>query len=262
MKIVIIGSGHLATIFARAAIAAGHQISQVYSQTASHASAFALAFQCEFTTEFKSISLGGDFYLTAIADQGLRDLREQLLLNDRLIVHTAGSLSMDTLAPVSSRYGVLYPLQSLRKEMTSLPALPLLINGNTPESLASIERFARDLSPVVRFAGDRERFKLHLAAVVVNNLTNHLYAMTEEFCVKEAVDFSLLLPLIDETNRRLHELPFSQRQTGPAARGDLQTIQGHLKQLEKYPQLKAAYEELTREILQIQDLDTGRQSTP
>ena len=50
---------------------------------------------------------------------------------------------------------------------------------------------------------DEERLKLHVAAVIVSNFTNHLYAIAEEFCTSEHVDFNLLKPLIMETANRI-----------------------------------------------------------
>src|SRR5690242_21497823 len=56
----------------------------------------------------------------------------------------------------------------------------------------------RRSSDLVVEAGDEQRMKLHLAAVIVNNFVNHLYAMAEMYCKKEGLDFYLLLPLRSE----------------------------------------------------------------
>jgi predicted short-subunit dehydrogenase-like oxidoreductase (DUF2520 family) len=69
---------------------------------------------------------------------------------------------------------------------------------------------------------------MHLAAVVVNNFANHLYAEAHRFCKSKHVNFELLVPLIDETTRKIKQLDPRESQTGPAARGDTQTIQRHM----------------------------------
>jgi hypothetical protein len=94
------------------------------------------------------------------------------------------------------------------------------------------------------------RVKLHLAAVMVNNFTNHLYALMETYCREEGLDFHLLLPLIKETASRLDDVSPSKTQTGPAVRNDTTTIEKHLDLLQKYPQLKRMYELFTESIIQ------------
>jgi hypothetical protein len=47
---------------------------------------------------------------------------------------------------VSERFGVLYPLQSLRKESKHIPDIPLLIDGNTEETIQIIQTFAKTIS--------------------------------------------------------------------------------------------------------------------
>ena len=68
---------------------------------------------------------------------------------------------------------------------------------------------------------------MHLAAVVVNNFTNHLYVEAEKFCKSKNLGFDMLIPLIEETTRKLSSLDPRNSQTGPASRGDLQTIERH-----------------------------------
>ena len=85
---------------------------------------------------------------------------------------------------------------------------------------------------------------------MVNNFTNHLYALVENYCKEEGLDFYLLLPLITETAARLQDLPAAKTQTGPAVRNDTLTIEKHLELLKKYPQLKRMYTLFTESIQQ------------
>jgi len=100
----------------------------------------------------------------------------------------------------------------------------------------------------VILAGDKERMKLHVAAVIVSNFTNHLYKLAEDYCKKEGLDFKQLIPLIEETAQRLKAISPSDTQTGPAVRRDDPTIQQHLSILERYPHLKKIYEMMTESI--------------
>jgi predicted short-subunit dehydrogenase-like oxidoreductase (DUF2520 family) len=48
---------------------------------------------------------------------------------------------------------------------------------------------------------------------------------------------------------RLHDFPARSMQTGPAARGDLSTIQAHLQLLKEMPHLAQLYSFLTDSII-------------
>jgi hypothetical protein len=90
--------------------------------------------------------------------------------------------------------------------------------------------------------------QLHVAATIVNNFSNHLFALAENYCDQQKIDFKLLVPLIEETAKRTEQFSPSQMQTGPAIRNDIQTIQIHLEVLENFPELKRFYELFTESI--------------
>ena len=249
MKIVIIGSGNTATVLGRKIQTSGHAILQVIGRNKATTSELAAELKCTATTDPGSIDRGADLYIIAIADKALPQVHEWLQLDKKMVVHTAASVSKDVLRNVSRNFGVLYPLQTFRKEQKYLPEIPFLVDGNTPDDLALIQDFADSLSSRVLVADDVTRLKMHVAAVFVNNFTNHLYALAEDFCRKEQMDFSWLLPLIGETARRLEELSPLASQTGPAMRNDSETIERHLQVLSEYPDLKNIYDQLTKSIM-------------
>src|SRR5205085_6584155 len=114
----------------------------------------------------------------------------------------------------------------------------LFIDASDEASKKKLEELARSISKEkVMMAGDDERSKMHVAAVLVSNFTNHLYTLAEDYCKKEGLDFRQLIPLIEETAKRLKMISPANTQTGPAIRHDEPTIQQHLALLENYPQL-------------------------
>ncbi|MFT3823776.1 MAG: DUF2520 domain-containing protein [Chitinophagaceae bacterium] len=248
MRIVIIGSGNVANILGRKCREAGHAIVQVYGRNQQAVAALAAALEAPFTTTQEQLDSTADVYLLAVSDGAVAAVAGELKLYDKLLVHTAGSVSKEVLSAGSSRYGILYPLQSLRKEMERLPEIPLLIDGNTAESLQTIATFAGSLSAQVQQAGDEKRLHLHVAAVVVSNFTNHLYALADDYCKAEGLDFSLLYPLINEVAQRLYTASPQSVQTGPAIRKDTVTIEKHLALLQQYPALQKVYELLSDSI--------------
>jgi predicted short-subunit dehydrogenase-like oxidoreductase (DUF2520 family) len=249
MRIVIIGSGNVATILGRLIQKAGHEILQVVSRDATHARALAGELQSSYADQDGTIDKNADLYLIAVKDSALYELNKSFNVGNKLVLHTAGSISKDVLQSISTNYGVLYPLQSLRKEMDTTAVIPLLIDGNTNEAIVLIEDFAHSISDSVSVAGDEERLKLHVAAVIVSNFTNHLYALAEQFCVQENVDFKMLVPLIRETADRVAGNSPAAVQTGPALRNDIFTLDKHLRLLNAYPKLKYLYLKFTESIM-------------
>lgn len=252
MNIVIIGTGNAATVLGKKLKEAGHRIVQVFGRDAPTASKLAYQFDTESTNYWSVIRKDADFYLIAVADDALTDVVKHVHVPGKLVAHTAASVSKDVLKPMSHHYGVFYPLQSLRKDVKELPDIPLFIDASDDVARKKLEQLAQSVSKEkVLVAGDDERLKMHVAAVIVSNFTNHLYKLAEDYCKKEGLDFQQLIPLIEETAQRLKSISPASAQTGPAIRHDEPTIQQHLVLLEKYPQLKRIYEVMTDSIQHV-----------
>lgn len=249
MKVVIIGSGNVATVLGRRLKQNNHEIVQVISRNEIHAKALADELGGSYADVNGNVNQDADIYLVAISDGSLYSLKNWLHLGKKLVVHTAGSVPIEVLKDISENYGVLYPLQSLRKEIEPDNPITLLIDGNNDHSLSIIREVANSISIKVSRMNDEERLKLHVAAVVVSNFTNHLYALTESFCNSENVDFNLLAPLIKETAARIGNFSPTQMQTGPAVRNDVFTLDKHLRLLTNHPRLRYIYLKLTDSIL-------------
>lgn len=250
MNIVIIGTGNTATVLGRKLRKAGHRIVQVFGRDSKAASELAYELGTESTNYWNVVNRTADLYILAVSDIAVEDVFAELQLSDKTVVHTAASVPLNVLRGKTEHYGVLYPLQSLKKEVRHLPDIPILIDAGDKETLDLLDVLAHSISSHVYTASDEMRAKLHLAAVMVNNFTNHLYALVEAYCKEEGLDFYLLLPLIKETALRLDEISPAKTQTGPAVRNDTVTIDKHLALLEKYPQLSKLYELFTESIKQ------------
>lgn len=248
MKVVIIGTGNVATVLGKRIRLAGHIITQVYGRNNDHATTLAKELGAAACSSWEDLTPSADIYIVALSDAALNELPGEFNMGDKLVVHTAGSVSKDVLKNNSSCYGILYPLQSLRKELDTLTAIPLLIDASNDHSKQLLLSFAKTISDQVSEADDQQRMKLHVAAVVASNFTNHLYTLAETYCKKENLDFSLLYPLILETAQRIQLFSPARMQTGPAARNDEATIAGHLSLLQSYPALQQLYRQLTESI--------------
>jgi predicted short-subunit dehydrogenase-like oxidoreductase (DUF2520 family) len=253
MEVVIIGAGNVATVLGRRIKDYGHHIIQVVSRAGASAKILANELGCAFTDDSGEIDKSADVYLIAVTDTAMVQLEERYHLGDKLVLHTAGSVPKTVLKNITNNYGVLYPLQSLRKEKMDLKQdIPLLIDANTDAAFNTVQQFAETISSNVTHANDDQRLKLHVAAVLVSNFTNHLYALAADYCSKEGADFKLLLPLIEETALRLRHYTPNEMRTGPAVRKDIQTLQKHLQLLSPYPAIYNVYLKITDSIMNNQ----------
>jgi predicted short-subunit dehydrogenase-like oxidoreductase (DUF2520 family) len=248
MQIVLIGSGNVATVLGGKLMEAGHRIVQVFSRRPEHAIRLAQELHSEHASRWADIYRDADLYLVALSDNALQSLGSEISLPGRLVLHTAGAVPKEVLLNVSANSGVLYPLQSLRKELRPYPEIPLLVDANDPGDMDKITAIAGTISRQVEAADYVTRLKLHIAAVLVNNFSNHLYVLAEEYCRGEGADFRMLLPLIRETAERLSRISPREAQTGPAIRRDEITLEKHLKLIGNYKDITEVYTLMTRQI--------------
>jgi predicted short-subunit dehydrogenase-like oxidoreductase (DUF2520 family) len=248
MKIVLVGSGNAATVIGRVIKSAKHTIVQVMSKQLNHAQSLAAELYAEAITNADAITKDADIYIICVWDNEIENIASQLFVKNKIVMHTSGAVSKNILKKSSENFGVLYPLQSLRKELNYIPDIPFLIDGNSAGTIQTIEAFAKSFSKKVSYANDEDRLKLHVAAVIVSNFTNHLYSLAKGYCEQEKTDFSLLVPLIKEVAHRTENYEPENMQTGPAVRDDEVTISRHLEMLSAYPNLQKIYSHLTGSI--------------
>ena len=75
-----------------------------------------------------------------------------------------------------------------------------------------------------------------------------MYALAAKLLEKYNLPFDVMLPLIDETARKVHELSPKAAQTGPAIRYDENVINNHLAMLSDDPGMQQLYELISRSI--------------
>lgn len=249
MRVVIIGSGNVATVLGKKIYLAGHDIIQVVSRSTENANTLASLLNSNASSNILEISNYADIYLVAVSDTAIEHLASKLRLGDKLLVHTAGAVKKEVLKESTTNFGVLYPLQSLRKDIAKIPDIPVVVDANSTKAEEALFEFARDWAAGVFKCNDEQRLKLHLAAVVASNFTNYLYTLAEDFCKTEALQFEMLFPMIKEIAQRLEFASPRILQTGPAVRGDHETIRKHIELLEDHPSLKKIYSSMTESII-------------
>jgi predicted short-subunit dehydrogenase-like oxidoreductase (DUF2520 family) len=193
-----------------------------------------------------------DLVIIAVSDDVIRTVSDQLPIADAVVVHTSGAGPIELLSKHNKR-GVLYPLQTFSKDKTnSVDNIPLFWEATGGGTNSFLEKVATLLSHKSIKIKSNQRIAIHLAAVVVNNFTNHLYAEAKLFCDANDIDFSHLFPLIEETTRKIKNQNPQENQTGPAVRGDKETILRH-REIDKRKELEDIYSLFTAQLLETRN---------
>jgi predicted short-subunit dehydrogenase-like oxidoreductase (DUF2520 family) len=249
-KVVILGAGNVAWHLGRALHKSGAEIVQVWSRSRTQASRLARTLHAQAAWGDMPVVGQAHLYLIAVKDDAIAQTVARIPKGNGIAVHTAGSVPLHILQDAAVKHtGVLWPLQSLTAgHRIRFSDVPLCIESSSPAAAKVLRSFARALSENVTELSSLQRAHLHLAAVMVNNFSNHLFTLAEEITTSQQIPFRILHPLITETSEKIKHLAPARAQTGPALRHDKQVMQRHLLLLQNHKELQQLYKLLSRSI--------------
>ena len=226
IKVVLIGSGNVAQHLIQAfAKSKEIEVSQVFSRQKETITP--LFDSCKITDNYNDI-VEANLYITAVSDDSIAKVSLQLPFTNRLVVHTSGSVPIDSL-DTKNRRGIFYPLQTFTKgKEVDFSQIPICLESEDETDFNLLEKVAKAISNNAFKSNEKQRKALHISAVFVNNFVNEMYRIGNEICEENKVPFEILKPLILETVNKVMKLSPSAAQTGPAKRNDTQTIEAHL----------------------------------
>lgn len=231
MSISVIGNGNVAFSLIPALIKANYTIDFLVGRNLEHLQPLASQYDISFTNDYNLIE--SEIVIITVSDNAIETVSSHLTAkSNKLVLHTAGSVSLDILTKNHSSCGVLYPLQTFSKTRPiDIGTVPLCIEGSGKTELAIIQNLAQNLSSSVTQISSSERLSIHTAAVFVSNFTNLMYTYGAKIMEDTGLDFNILRPLIQETAQKVMQLSPAEAQTGPALRNDTNTLMLHNKQL-------------------------------
>jgi predicted short-subunit dehydrogenase-like oxidoreductase (DUF2520 family) len=201
------------------------------------------------TSDPEEVPGKADFFILCVPDRAVAEVSGQFREREGTWLHTAGALSMEVFRGDKADFGVLYPLQSLSRERKiRMGHIPFLIEASTPLVLEKIRDLAYSISVKVEEADSQSRLKVHLAAVFANNFSNHMVHVAQQILEEAQLDRTMLDPLLEETFKKLKELDAGSAQTGPAVRGDRETMNMHRELLKDHPEWENLYTFISRDI--------------
>lgn len=237
-----IGAGNVATHLIKA-LREKVTIVGCYSQSGKSAEKLTTELNIPFVQNLNDFP-NCDLLLICTNDESVLEIINQISPN-QLIAYTSGSVEL----PLGeSNVGVFYALQTFSKDLDlNITNVPFLIESENLELQESLIELASKISNQVTVCNSIDRKNLHIAAVFINNFTNHLIFQSQQFLNDKNLDWKLLLPLLDETIQKVKTTDPFDAQTGPARRGDHSIIENHLSKL--IGDSKEIYKALTNSIL-------------
>ncbi len=189
-------------------------------------------------------------YIYAVKDEALAEVVAQVKGKERAMhLHTSGSMPISVFGDDKPHAGIFYPFQTFSKArlIEDFSMVPIFFEARGIDDISAVYSLALSITSHVYETTQHDRERLHVAGVFTNNFTNLMYTMAAELLQNTHIPFKALLPLIDETAKKIHTLAPRDAQTGPARRGDENVMRHHLSLLGNEQQ--KVYQLLSEEIL-------------
>ena len=249
----MIGAGNVAMHFGDALKQTGYILKQIISREPMGGISMSAHLDINnWTKDYANIYTKADVYLIAVNDDSIKAVVKQLkgrIKKSAIVVHTSGSIDIAALKGVSANYGVLYPVQTLSKQVEyDIKDTPICVEASNSATLKTLSVIANEISGNVIPLSSEQRKVVHLAAVFANNFTSHILSISADLLEQNKIPFELLIPLVVETINKAFNPEASKLVTGPAVRGDKKVMEGHLKMLSKNKNAQLIYKTISDSI--------------
>ncbi len=253
--IAIIGPGRAGSALGRALYRGGYAIAAIGGRNPESVTSLAeelRSYACP--TPVSALELA-DLTLLAVPDDVIGDVAAAMAIKlasggGKAAVHLSGAQGRDPLQPLANagvRTGVFHPLQTFRRGVEAA--------RNVPGSYIGIDADPPLRSQLLAMAGDLgghafdlagiDRALYHAAAVFAANYPVMLVAEAAALAREAGLDQEAaergMTTLLAGAVANLQNTNPDEALTGPAARGDLGTIERHLESLKNDPELQRLY---------------------
>lgn len=249
--ISIIGAGNVAYHLAVQLEVAGHFIEEIWSHNIEKAEWLAgHLYNAVVLEEPNFAESNAEVFIIAVPDDAIEEVCRNIVVpQGAILAHTSGTKPIQNIRSERWQSGVIYPLQTLSiSKKVDFSEIPIFIEGDNEFVNRKLTQLLGTISNRVTYLESEQRRLLHLSAVIASNFSNHLLLLAQNILEAEDVDFTVLQPLMEETISKAFLLGPNKAQTGPAVRGDEQTMQMHLSLLSNNSELSEIYQILSQSI--------------
>ena len=191
-----------------------------------------------------------EILIFAVKDAALHVLPNQLLhLHSAVALHTSGSTPLNVLDAFASA-GVIYPFMTFSKKLElNVVEVPLYIDYKVG-CKSMVKSLASSISAIVEECNEEQRKRLHLAGTLVSNFTVALMSMAENQLVNAGYKLSAIQLLLQQTLQNISANGAKESLTGPASRGDTQTMAAHIQLIDTVEEAEV-YNAMSRLIIHL-----------
>jgi predicted short-subunit dehydrogenase-like oxidoreductase (DUF2520 family) len=219
------------------------------------------------TGEIPEIMSESDVIIISVRDERIREVVDRLVNEKRLrprqvLLHTSGANAsaavLSAARPHVRAIGTLHPLVSFadaRVAVEGFRHIAFGIEGDEPAK-ATAKRLVRALGSRAVFL-DAENLPLyHAGAVLASNYVVALADMAQRLLVTAGVPqeqaLPTLIPLLSSVVQNLESVGLPAALTGPVERGDVSSVEQHLRILEaRAPEMLELYRLVGRDVLRL-----------
>ncbi|MCF7884954.1 MAG: DUF2520 domain-containing protein [Candidatus Marinimicrobia bacterium] len=204
-----------------------------------------------YTREFNSLS-DVELFIISVTDDAIEEVAWNLAeasedLTDKIIFHTSGFHSSEILRPLrlrGAKIGSLHPAVSISNIKAGIEVIPETVFTCEGDAQNELKAIADQIGKKGTIISAEQKQYLHLSAVFVNNYVTALITALKNMMQQKGIspqDSKGLLQKLSQQATESWGQSIKESLTGPIVRGDINTIKGHLKLLENYPDLEELY---------------------
>lgn len=280
-SVSIIGSGTVGTAVGHLLKSKGYDIKGVAARRLEHAeSAVAFIGAGSAGTDIVEAASGADWVFITTPDKAIREACEAIAAGggfkkSALVVHFSGALSSEELesaARQGARVISLHPIQSLasvEQAVKNLPGSFFSMEGD-PDAADEGREIVDALGGLLVVIPTGKKALYHAGAAIASNylvsVVDFAVSVFENLGMERDDALKAIFPLIQGTVNNIEKVGVPDALTGPIARGDVGTVQGHIEallhtmpeRLELYRQLGAYTVKVGREKGSLREEDAER----
>lgn len=256
-SITIIGFGRLGKALYAGLGEAGYRIKSVFSKSPHSVPEFVSGMPKQ------DGQLGDIVFLTA-PDDVLVPLSNEIAaeitaFHGKTIIHCSGTLTSDILSFFRDKGAAVascHPIKAVTGSHDSFQGIYFDVEGDRP-AVKILEKLSSAMGANILPVNKEAKPFLHAAAVTAANYLVTLAQTAADTAaaggMKPDEALKALLPLMQSSLDNLETKSPRKALTGPVARGDVSTIEKHLKILTDFPELLAVYKLLGKETVKLSE---------
>ena len=266
-SVSIIGAGVVGQAVGRILRERGYEIRGVVSRSISKAEkAAAFIGAGEPGTDPAKGASGADWVFITTPDKAIRDTCKRIaegggFTKGSLAIHMSGALGSKVLDPARKAGALalsIHPMQSLassEQAVRNLPGSYFSIEGDA-EAIPDGKEIVEALGGLLVMIPGEKKALYHAGAAVASNylvaVLDFAVMIYEALGMRRDEAVKAVMPLVRGTVNNVERVGVPDALTGPIARGDVETVAGHIEAIEKYlPEMLPLYKALGRHTVSV-----------